>query len=125
MRTPQTFARTDAWESGSQQSWSRQQSWNQSNWQQSIASQTTYGQSEPSVALEGGGTELVSTNGTFPSGAPVFRLAGYGHGTAQIGIVGGSYQAGGQTLTLHQGVPVTLQNTTDGTQYKLELLSTP
>jgi hypothetical protein len=67
----------------------------------------------------------VAVNGAFPSGTPVFRLVSYTHGTAQIGIVGGSYQQGGQTLTLKQGVPVTLQNTTDGKQYKLELLSTP
>jgi hypothetical protein len=87
---------------------------------------TTTAAPPPTVSiLVNGVVSKVSTNGTFPSGAPVFRLAGYGHTTAQIGIVGGSYQAGGQTITLQQGVPVTLQNTTDGKQYKIELLSTP
>lgn len=81
---------------------------------------------QPTVSISVNGVvSKVSTDGTFPTGSPVFRLASYSHATAQIGIVGGSYQAGGQTLTLKQGVPITLQNTTDGKQYKLELLSTP
>jgi hypothetical protein len=54
LSTPQTFARTDAWESGWEQSWSRQQSLNQSNWQQNVTSQATYGQYDPSAALERG-----------------------------------------------------------------------
>jgi hypothetical protein len=80
----------------------------------------------PTVSISVNGiVSRVSTNGTFPSGAPVFRLEGYGHGTAQIGIVGGSYQAGGSTLTLRQGEPVTLENSTDGKRYTVRLLSTP
>lgn len=87
---------------------------------------TTTAPAAPTVSISVNGVvSRVSTTGTFPSGAPVFRLASYTHGSAQIGIVGGSYQAGGQTLTLEQGVPITLQNTTDGKQYKIELLSTP
>jgi hypothetical protein len=70
-------------------------------------------------------TSRVGVAGTFPAGSPVFRLVSYQSGTAQIGIVGGSYAAGGSTLTLQVGHPVTLQNTTDGKQYKLELLKTP
>jgi hypothetical protein len=90
------------------------------------ATTTTTAAPPPTVSISVNGVvSKVSTNGTFPSGAPVFRLASYGHTTAQIGIVGGSYQAGGQTITLQQGVPITLQNTTDGKQYKIELLSTP
>lgn len=52
---PQTFARTDAWESSWQQSAVQQQSWARNNtqrWQHSAAAQTyepqTYGQSDPS-----------------------------------------------------------------------------
>jgi hypothetical protein len=67
----------------------------------------------------------VSTGGTFPTGAPVFRLASWSSGAAEIAIVGGSYAAGGATLKLAQGVPVTLENTTDGKRYKLVLVSTP
>ncbi len=71
----------------------------------------------------------VATNvaklGTFPAGSPVFRLISYQQGTAEIGIVGGSYAAGGQTITLQVGHPITLENTTDRTRYRLELLKTP
>jgi hypothetical protein len=55
----------------------------------------------------------------------VFRLSSWSKGTAQIAIVGGSYATGDATLTLEVGVPVTLENTTDGKRYKLVLLSTP
>jgi hypothetical protein len=82
----------------------------------------------PSVAVTisvNGRAEKVGKDGTFPAGAPVFRLVSFGRGTAEVGIVGGSYATGGQTLTLDQGKPVTLQNTSDGKRYKLELLATP
>jgi hypothetical protein len=72
-----------------------------------------------------GRSERVAEDGTFPSGAPVFRLVSFGKGAAEIGIVGGSYQTGDQTLTLERGKPVTLMNTSDGKRYKLELVSTP
>jgi hypothetical protein len=67
----------------------------------------------------------VSSGGTFPSGVPVFRLASWTKGSAQIAIVGGSYAEGTATLTLHVGVEVTLENQTDGKRYRLKLLSTP
>lgn len=80
----------------------------------------------PTVTISVNGvTSRVGVAGTFPTGAPVFRLVSFQTGTAQIGIVGGSYAAGGATIPLRVGQPVTLQNTTDGKQYKLELLKTP
>jgi hypothetical protein len=80
----------------------------------------------PTVTIAVNGvTNRVGVAGTFPTGAPVFRLVSFQAGTARIGIVGGSYSAGGATLALHVGQPVTLQNTADGKQYKLELLKTP
>jgi hypothetical protein len=80
----------------------------------------------PTVAISVNGTvSRVGTGGTFPTGAPVFRLASWQQGTAQIAIVGGSYATGGQTLPLRLNQPVTLQNTHDGKQYKLVLISTP
>jgi hypothetical protein len=72
-----------------------------------------------------GSVSKVATGGTFPTSAPVFRLAGWTKASAQIAIVGGSYATGDATLTLKQGVAVTLENTTDGKRYKLVLLSTP
>ena len=79
----------------------------------------------PTVSLSVNGVvSHVASGGTFPSGAPVFRLASWTNGSAQIAIVGGSYATGTGTLTLHFGKPVTLENQTDGKRYKLELLST-
>jgi hypothetical protein len=87
---------------------------------------TTTAAPAPTVAISvNGSVSRVGTDGTFPSGAPVFRLASWQHGSAEIGIVGGSYASGGQTLTLRLNQPVTLQNTHDGKQYKLVLISTP
>lgn len=80
----------------------------------------------PTIAISvNGRVSKVGTQGTFPTGTPVFRLASWQHGSAEIGIVGGSYATGGQTLTLKLNQPVTLQNTHDGKQYKLLLVSTP
>jgi hypothetical protein len=81
---------------------------------------------QPTVSLSVNGiVSRVSSGGTFPSGAPVFRLASWTKGSAQIAIVGGSYAEGTPTLTLRVGVEVTLENQTDGKRYKLKLLSTP
>jgi hypothetical protein len=71
-----------------------------------------------------GRSERVAKDGTFPSGAPVFRLVSWTSGTAKIGIVGGSYEDGGETLTLDRGQAVTLMNTSDGKKYKLVLVAT-
>ena len=87
---------------------------------------TTTVAAPPSVSISvNGGVSRVATDGTFPSSSPVFRLLSYKKGSAEVGIVGGSYADGGGALTLKEGVPVTLQNTTDGKRYTLQLLSTP
>jgi hypothetical protein len=81
---------------------------------------------QPTVAISVNGVvSHVANAGTFPAGAPVFRLASWTKDSAQISIVGGSYATGGATLTLNVGEAVTLENQTDGKRYKLELLSTP
>lgn len=72
-----------------------------------------------------GKQEAVGKGGTFPQSAPTFRVVGFGKGTAEIGIVGGSYAAGNQTVTLKQGVPLTLVNTLDDTRYRIVLVRTP
>ncbi len=80
----------------------------------------------PTVTISvNGQLSKVGSGAAFPTGTPVFRLVSYQQGSAQVGIVGGSYAAGGATLTLQLGHPVTLQNTADGKQYRLELLKTP
>ena len=89
------------------------------------ATTTTTTPALPTVSLSVNGVvSHVASGGTFPSGAPVFRLASWTKGSAQIAIVGGSYATGTGTMTLHVGEPVTLENQTDGKRYKLELLST-
>jgi len=72
-----------------------------------------------------GHPEKVGRDGTFPADSPVFRLASFSKGKAEIGIVGGSYQSGDGTLTLVKGKAVTLMNTSDDKRYKLVLLATP
>lgn len=87
--------------------------------------QTTTTVAPPTVAISVNGVVAhVGSQGTFPTGAAVFRLVSYTKDSAQIGIVGGSYASGGATLTLQLGKPVTLQNTTDHKTYKLELVAT-
>jgi hypothetical protein len=80
----------------------------------------------PTISISlNGKVSKVGSQGTFPAGAPVFRLASWQHGSVEIGIVGGSYATGSPTLTLKLNQPVTLQNTQSGKQYKLILVSTP
>jgi hypothetical protein len=87
---------------------------------------TTTPAPQPVVSISVNGVvSRVASQGTFPSGAPVFRLASWTKGSAQIAIVGGSYATGTGTLTLRVGQELTLENQTDGKRYKLKLLSTP
>ena len=80
---------------------------------------------EATVAVSvNGQVSHVARQGTFPTGTPVFRLVSWTKVTAQIAIVGGSYQTGDPTLALQLGQPVTLENQTDGKRYRIELLST-
>jgi hypothetical protein len=86
---------------------------------------TTAAPPAPTVSLSVNGVvSHVASGGTFPSGAPVFRLSSWTKDSAQIAIVGGSYASGTGTLTLHVGEKVTLENQTDGKRYTVELLST-
>ncbi len=43
--------------------------------------------------------------------------------SVEIGIAGGEYASGGETITLALGKKLTLQNTADGSRYELELLT--
>ena len=71
-----------------------------------------------------GKTSTVTLGGTFTPIDPVFRLTALTSRSAKVGIVGGTYASGSQTITLEAGgKPVTLMNTGDGTTYVLRLLS--
>jgi len=71
-----------------------------------------------------GVTTSVATGATFPQDEPIFKLVSVTKNAAKVGIVGGTYATGSQTITLKRGgKPVTLMNTADGTTYVLRLLS--
>jgi hypothetical protein len=71
-----------------------------------------------------GVAEQVDVGGTFPAEDPVFVLVSVTKTTARVGIAGGSLDTGSRTVTLRRGKKLTLQNTADGAQYELVLVST-
>jgi hypothetical protein len=66
---------------------------------------------------------VVSVDGSFPSGTPVFTLVSLTRSAAKVGVLGGSYENGAATVTLAKGKTVTLMNTADGRRYVLRLLA--
>jgi hypothetical protein len=71
-----------------------------------------------------GASQDVKVGATFPESDPIFKLVSLKGDTAKVGIVGGGYANGSQTVTLKKGgKPVTLMNTADGTTYVLRLVS--
>jgi hypothetical protein len=70
-----------------------------------------------------GKVQSVRIGASFPSSNPLFKLVSIAHGVARIGIAGGSYASGAQTVSLTAGRSMTLVDTADGIRYKLELVS--
>ena len=72
-----------------------------------------------------GATESVAPLGAFPAADPVFVLESLAVDgkSALISVAGGSYTDGKQTVKLQIGKRLTLQNTSDGSRYDLELLT--
>jgi hypothetical protein len=70
-----------------------------------------------------GKTQTVRIGGSFPSSNPLFKLVSVSHGLVRIGIAGGSYQSGAQTVSLVSGRTLTLVDTADGVRYRIRLLS--
>jgi len=70
-----------------------------------------------------GAAEDVELEGSFPAEQPTFVLVSLAKDgkSVEIGIAGGTYADGGETIELKLGKPLTLQNTADGTRYELEL----
>ena len=91
---------------------------------------TTPSVDPPATAAEttisiNGATESVAALAQFPAADPVFileSLAADGK-SALISVAGGSYTDGKQTVKLQIGKRLTLQNTSDGSRYDLELLT--
>jgi hypothetical protein len=77
-----------------------------------------------SIAVNGV-AEDVQVETPFPAAEPTFVLASIAADgkSVEIGVAGGEYANGGETLKLALGKTVTLQNTADGSRYELELLS--
>jgi hypothetical protein len=77
-----------------------------------------------SIAVNGV-AEDVAVEGSFPKDEPTFVLVGVAKDgkSVEIGIAGGEYADGGETITLGLGKKLTLQNTADGSRYELELLT--
>jgi hypothetical protein len=70
-----------------------------------------------------GVAEDVATEIAFPKDEPTFvlvKIAKNGK-SVEIGIAGGEYAGGDETITLALGKKLTLQNTADGSRYELEL----
>ena len=61
----------------------------------------------------------------FPATEPTFVLVSVAANgkSVEVGIAGGEYADGGETLKLVLGKKLTLQNTADGSGYELELRS--
>jgi len=70
-----------------------------------------------------GKVQTIRVGASFPSSNPLFKLVSVANGVARIGIAGGSYASGAQTVSLATGRSLTLVDTADGVRYKLELLS--
>jgi hypothetical protein len=77
-----------------------------------------------SIAVNGA-AENVTVKVPFPAAEPTFVLVSVAKDgkSVQIGVDGGEYANGGETLKLLLGKKITLQNTADGRRYELELLS--
>jgi hypothetical protein len=72
-----------------------------------------------------GVAEDVATESSFPKDEPTFvlvKIAKNGK-SVEIGIAGGEYAGGDDTITLALGKKLTLQNTADGSRYELQLLA--
>lgn len=91
---------------------------------------TTPSVDPPATATEttisiNGATESVAALAKFPAADPVFVLESLAKDgkSALISVAGGSYTDGKQTVKLQIGKRLTLQNTSDGARYDLELLT--
>ena len=88
------------------------------------------GSSPPTLATAtsisvNGAAEDVTVGTPFPVAQPTFVLVSVAADgkSVQIGVDGGQYADGGETLKLVLGKKITLQNTADGSRYELQLLS--
>jgi len=77
------------------------------------------------VMVVGLGSDFPQSGAVFDRVGAIFHLVSLTAKTAKISIVGGSYADGAAAITLQMGVPLTLQNTADGSKYVFVLKPTP
>ena len=72
-----------------------------------------------------GVAEDVAVDASFQKDEPTFVLVKVAKNgkSVEIGIAGGQYADGDETITLELGKKLTLQNTADGSRYEIELLT--
>ena len=70
-----------------------------------------------------GAEQQIDVGGSFPKSDPVFRLVSVTTSSAKVAIVDGKLKDGAGSVTLQQGVPLTLMNTADRKRYVLRLVS--
>lgn len=77
-----------------------------------------------SISVNGVAEDVVVA-ATFPKDEPTFVLVSIAENgkSVEIGIAGGEYATGGETMKLALGKKITLQNTADGSRYEIELLT--
>jgi hypothetical protein len=73
------------------------------------------------VIAVNGVKELVSVGANFPAANPLFHLVSVSDHSVKISVAGGALANGEGSVTLKEGEPVTLMNTSDGTRYKIQL----
>jgi len=91
---------------------------------QSQGTARTLAHNSGAVIEVNGKAERVGVDQAFPSSSPTFRLVSLANGVAMVGIAGGAYASGAQTVALQAGRTLTLVNTSDGVRYELRLVST-
>ncbi len=73
------------------------------------------------VIAVNGFKETVVVGANFPAAKPLFHLVSATAHSAKISVAGGALADGAAAVTLKEGQPLTLMNTSDGTRYKIQL----
>ena len=89
-----------------------------------VTAQSQSSQKTAAAVIEvNGQRQAIDVSQTFPQARPTFRLVSLQGRVATIGIAGGAFAGGNQTVALRLGKTLTLMNTTDGQRYELRLVS--
>lgn len=70
-----------------------------------------------------GAVVVVRVGDTFPPNDPAFKLVAVENGVAKIGLAGGSFSNGSQTINLQVGDSVTLISQPDGARFTIKIVT--